>query len=140
MPPPFQNGQSTMGRPNTSAMPPQHDWSGTPFGQPQQPPMGQPPMGGPAPGHGWNRPDFPGQGHAFGRMEQPFGNKGPNMGAPQENDFRRMPMGMMPPPQMSPMGRPPFAQMGMGQGVQQGQQQMPPWLLQMLQQRSQNRF
>jgi hypothetical protein len=110
MPPPFQNGQSTMGRPNTSAMPPQHDWSGTPFGQPQ--------------------------------MAQSPWNKGPNMGAPPENDFRRMPMGMMPPPQMSPMGRPPFAQMGMGQGVQQGQgqQQMPPWLLQMLQQRSQNRF
>lgn len=34
---------------------------------PQGMPPQMPPQGGPPPGMGWQRPDFPGQGHAWGR-------------------------------------------------------------------------
>jgi hypothetical protein len=90
---------------NKPAQPP-HDWSGTPFA------IAQGAMQrGPAPGHGWNRPDFPGQGNAYGRM-------GMQPGGP--------PAGVQP-----PMGQPPM----MNPQMQQQFGNLPPWVMQMLQQR-----
>jgi hypothetical protein len=127
-----------MNKPNGNAQPP-HDWSGTPFA------IAQGAMQrGPAPGHGWNRPDFPGQGNAYGRTGMQPG--GPPAGV-------QPPMGQppaMPPPApggQPPMGPPPGGQppmMGqhpfMNPQMQQHFGNLPPWVMQMLQQRFQGRM